>query len=323
MSESPASELRHDRLGGRTVIVAAGRAARPHQYAAAPDATRAGDCPFCPGNEQATPPETARTGSGPHGSPDWRVRVFPNLFPIVGGEHAGPGATGAHEVVAISPGHAESFGQLDDPQAAEVLLVLRDRVRAHLEAGHAYAVAIVNHRRAAGASIAHPHAQVLALDFVPPAVEAGVGRFTAAGEDLVHLDAHAGSPVLDDAATPPGTLAWSPYAASSPALVRVAHTGAGSDFAAASDDEVIAVAAATRGVLARLHAWLADPPYNLVVHTAPPGTAAGDFHWYVEITPRVSVLAGFEQATGVLVNTMPPEQAAEALRNQRTGANEP
>jgi UDPglucose--hexose-1-phosphate uridylyltransferase len=314
MSERPSSELRHDRLGGRTVIVAAGRAARPHQFTTAPDETRTGDCPFCPGHEESTPPEIARTGDGAPGTPGWRVRVFPNLFPIVGGD-AGPGTTGAHEVVALSPDHAASLGQLDDASAAEVFLVLRDRVRAHLVAGHAYALALVNHRRAAGASIAHPHAQVLALDFVPPAVEAGVARFAAAGDDLVLLDAHAGSPLLDDAAAIPGVLAWSPHAASSPALVRVAHTGAGPDFAAADDDEVVAVARATRAVLARLHAWLADPPYNLVVHTAPPGTAAGDFHWYVEITPRVSVVAGFEQATGVLVNTMPPEQAAAALRN--------
>jgi UDPglucose--hexose-1-phosphate uridylyltransferase len=57
---------------------------------------------------------------------------------------------------------------------------------------------------------------------------------------------------------------------------------------------------------------LGDPPYNLVVHTAPPG--AGPYHWYIEITPRLSVVAGFEQATGILVNSMPPERAATELR---------
>ena len=321
MSEPHGSELRHDRLGGRQVIVAAGRAARPHQFVTEADATRGGDCPFCSGHEGATPPEVLRTGPGAPGTVGWRVRVFPNLYPIVGGDGAGPGATGAHEVVALSPDHTASLGQLDDDAATEVFLVLRDRVRAHLDAGHAYSLAIVNHRRAAGASIAHPHAQVLALDFVPPAVEAAVARFAGAGEDLVLLDAHAGSPVLDkpvldERVADPAVLAWSPYAASSPALVRVAHTGAGPDFAAAPDDQVAAVARATRSVLARLHAWLTDPPYNLVVYTAPPGAAPGAYHWYVEITPRVSVVAAFEQGTGVLVNTMPPEQVAAALRVQ-------
>jgi UDPglucose--hexose-1-phosphate uridylyltransferase len=74
-----------------------------------------------------------------------------------------------------------------------------------------------------------------------------------------------------------------------------------------------ATARAARDVLARLDAALGDPPYNLVVHTAPPGS--GPYHWYVEIMPRLSVVAGFEQATGLLVNSVPPERAAAELRD--------
>lgn len=309
------AELRHDQLAGRAVIVAAGRAARPHQFAAAPDEERGGPCPFCPGNEGDTPPERVRTGAGAADTPGWRVRVFPNLYPIVGGEGAGPGATGAHEVVALSPDHGASFAQLDGTQAAEVFTVLRDRVRAHIDAGHAFALAIVNHRRAAGASIAHPHAQVLALDFVPPAVATGLERFRAAGDDLVLADARAGSTLFDDAtaAVHRGVLAWSPYAAASPSMVRLALADAGPSFAAATDEQAAAMGRAAREVLARLAAWMNDPPYNLVVHTAPSPDSV--FHWYVEITPRISVVAGFEQGTGVLVNTVPPEQAAEAIRS--------
>jgi UDPglucose--hexose-1-phosphate uridylyltransferase len=316
---SHSSELRHDRLGGRAVIVAAVRAARPHQFAsAADDEQRDGDCPFCPGHEDQTPPETARTGDGRPGEPGWRVRVFPNLFPIVGGTDAGPGTTGAHEVIALSPDHSRSLGGLDADDAVEVFLVLRDRVRAHLDAGHAFALAIVNHRRAAGASIAHPHAQVLAIDFVPPETERGLARFAAAATDLVLLDAEAGTSLLDDPAATDTALAWSPYAASSPALVRVAHRDSGPSFAHATDAEIATVARTVHDVLARVSAWLQDPPYNLVVHTAPPGAPAGAFHWYVEIAPRVSVLAGFEQGTGVLVNSMSPEQAAAELRSTPT-----
>jgi UDPglucose--hexose-1-phosphate uridylyltransferase len=309
------SELRHDRLAGRAVIVAAGRAARPHQFAAAPDADRGGKCPFCPGNETDTPPERHRTGHGAPDAPGWRVRVFPNLYPIVGGPHAGSGATGAHEVVALSPDHSSSFAALTDDGAAEVFCVLRDRVHAHLETGHAFALAIVNHRRAAGASIAHPHAQVLALDFVPPLVAAGIERFRAADEDLVLADARAGTSLFDDAIASrhPGVLAWSPHAAASPGMVRIALADAGASFAAASDAQVETAGRAVREVLARLSVWMHDPPYNLVVHTTP--SAQAEFHWYVEITPRVSVVAGFELGTGVLVNTVPPEQAADLLRD--------
>lgn len=311
------SELRHDRLAGRAVIVAAGRAARPHQFAAVPDEERGGECPFCPGNERETPPECHRTGGGAADTPGWRVRVFPNLFPIVGGPDAGSGATGAHEVVALSPDHSRSFAQLDDDDAAEVFCVLRDRVCAHLDAGHAFALAIVNHRRAAGASIAHPHAQVLALDFVPPLVLVGMERFRDADEDLVLADAHSGTDLFErtTAARHPGVLAWSPHAASSPGMVRLALGDAGASFAAATDAQAAAIGRGAREVLTRLGAWLHDPPYNLVVHTAP--AEGDDFHWYVEITPRISVTAGFEQGTGVLVNTVPPEQAAESIRSSK------
>jgi UDPglucose--hexose-1-phosphate uridylyltransferase len=297
------SEFRHDPLSGLDVIVAAGRSARPVTFAARPGERRAEvpDCPFCPGQESQTPPEVTRTGSGEADSPGWRVRVFPNLFPIVE----------THEVVALSPAHGRSLAQLDDDEVVELFTVMRDRVRTHLASGHAYAVAIVNHLRPAGASIEHPHAQVFALDTVPAAVAARVARFGDAARDLV----------LDDAAPTQLAVAhgparsWCPRASTSPYLVRVAHEDAGAAFEAAHDDVLAVTALAARDVLACLDGALDDPPYNLVVHTAPPG--AGPYHWYVEIVPRLSVVAGFEQATGILVNTVPPEQAAEGLRAKR------
>jgi UDPglucose--hexose-1-phosphate uridylyltransferase len=234
--------------------------------------------------------------------------VFPNLYPIVGGPDAGPGTTGAHEVVVLSPDH-RSLAQLDDDAAAEVFTVLRDRVRAHLGGGHAYAVAIINHLRAAGASIAHPHGQVFALDFVPPAVEAALARTRAAGRDLVVEDA-APEPLI---VTREPVRVWCPHASTSPYVMRAAHPAAGAHFDEADDDIVASVGIAVRDALARLATALGDVPYNLVVHTAPPATTP--FHWYVDLTPRVSVIAGFEQATGVLVNTVSPEQAACMLRD--------
>lgn len=306
------SELRHDPLSGHDVIVAAGRAARPVTFAA-PTVTRrveATECPFCPGAESQTPPELARTGPGAPGEPGWRIRVFPNKFPIVGGPDAGPGATGAHEVLALSPAHGDSLAQLDDDEAIELLTVMRDRVRTHLAAGHAYAVAIVNHLRPAGASMEHPHAQVFALDTVPAAVTASVARFREAGRDLVLDDAATEGLAVADATQ--GVTVWCPHASTSPYLVRIAHADAGPAFDLAEDAVIASTAIAVRDTLARLDTALGDPPYNLVVHTAP--QEAGAFHWYVEITPRLSVVAGFEQATGILVNSMPPERAAHELR---------
>ncbi len=130
LASVPVPELRRDELSGRWVLLAPGRAARPHTFgSSAPDAPGPDACPFCPGNEHLTPPEVYRTGDGAPDTPGWRVRVVPNLYPIVGGPDAGPGATGAHEVVVLSPAHRDSFAQLDDAQATEVLTVLRDRAR--------------------------------------------------------------------------------------------------------------------------------------------------------------------------------------------------
>ncbi|MGH8984943.1 MAG: galactose-1-phosphate uridylyltransferase, partial [Acidimicrobiia bacterium] len=177
------SELRRDELSGRWVLLAPDRAARPKTFvdrSETPQARRA--CPFCPGNERETPPEVARTGEGVPDTPGWRVRVVPNLYPIVGGTDGGGGA---HEVLIFTPDHNHSFGYLSDDEAAEAVTVLRDRVRHHLGEGCAYVQAAINHGPAAGASIEHPHAQVIALDFVPPAVSAALERVASAGDDLV------------------------------------------------------------------------------------------------------------------------------------------
>jgi UDPglucose--hexose-1-phosphate uridylyltransferase len=239
------------------------------------------------------------------------VRVVPNLFPIVGGTDAGPGATGAHEVVVLSPSHDDSFAQLDLRQAVEVVIVIRDRVRHHLAAGHAFVQVAINHGRAAGASIAHPHAQVVALDLVPPAVADAVDRFEGARTDLVlsDLDRNGDLRVFDGP-----VAAWCPQAASTPFELRVAVRARGARFDEIADDKVEPLAVVTRDVLARLGAALGDVPYNLVVHTAPPGAGPGSFHWYVEVQTRTAVPAGFEQGTGILVNTVAPERAARELR---------
>jgi UDPglucose--hexose-1-phosphate uridylyltransferase len=307
------SELRHDPLSGHDVIVAAGRAARPVTFAPTSD-QRGADvlgCPFCPGSESETPPEVARTGSGAPDGPGWRIRVFPNLYPIVGGADAGPGATGAHEVIALSPAHGHSLAHLDDDEAIELFTVMRDRVRTHLAAGHAYAVAVVNHLRPAGASIEHPHAQVFALDFVPAAVNQAVARVRESGRDLVRDDAAPDELAITGA--PDGVAIWCPHASMTPYLVRIAHEHGGPTFDAAPDDTIASVALALRDVLGRLEAAVGDPPYNVVVHGAPPGVES--FHWYVEVIPRLTVIAGFEQATGILVNSVPPEQAVRALND--------
>jgi UDPglucose--hexose-1-phosphate uridylyltransferase len=307
-------ELRHDAVSGRLVIVAPERDARPHTSKALGDATTPPvDCPFCHGNERETPPEVYRTGPGAPETPGWNVRVVPNLYPIVGGEHATGGATGAHEVAVLCPDHNRSFAMLDDDQAADLLMVLRDRTRAHIGEGHRHVEVFINHGKEAGASLAHPHAQIVALDLVPPAIGAAVARFEAAGTDLItaQISEVEGGPLsVSDGSAP----VWCPNGSGTPYEIRLAHRSPRCGIEAATDDEMRTVAIALRDALARLATMVGDAPYNVIVHGAPPETGAAWFHWYVEVLPRLSVVAGFEMGTGLSVNIVAPESAAARLR---------
>jgi UDPglucose--hexose-1-phosphate uridylyltransferase len=193
-----------------------------------------------------------------------------------------------------------------------VFRALRDRSAFHLDAGLAHAVPFVNHGKAAGASIEHPHAQLVVLDFVPPGVADDLARFEGAGRDLV-ADSLANARGSEFAVIDGPAPAWCNPAASEPFEVLVAHRSTRARFDQATDAELDVVARSTHDVLGRLSALLGDPAYNLVIHTAPPDARPG-YHWYVRITPRLTVLAGFERGSGLYVNIVPPEQAAAALR---------
>jgi UDPglucose--hexose-1-phosphate uridylyltransferase len=306
-------ELRHDELTGRLVLLSPAREARPYTTRPSREGSATESCPFCPGHEHETPPEVARAGPGEPDTPGWRVRVVPNLYPIVGGPDAGAGATGVHEVVVLSPDH-RSFGEIDDDEAVEVFTMLRERARVHAAAGREHVQVLINEGRAAGASIAHPHAQVLALDFVPPAVTVATQRFEQTGGDLVWDDqAHA---IGNDqgVVVGPEVRAWCPYGAASPFEVRIATREAVVRLEDARDAHILGVALVLRDVLARLGRVLDGPSYNVVVHNA----AAHDdvrYHWWVEVVPRIAVVAGFELGTGLLVNTVTPEESARRLRD--------
>ena len=302
-------------MSGRVVIVAPERDARPRTSPAldSPEPAPA-SCPFCPGNEADTPPEVYRTGAGPPNTPGWRIRVVPNLYPIVGGPEAGHRAGGAHEVIVLSPDHARSFAQLSDEHATEVLTVARDRARAHLDAGLQYVQVLLNHGREAGASIAHPHGQLLALEFVPPAVLAARDRLDAAGTDTVAAQRQevTGGPF---SVTDGDAAVWCPPASGRPYAMRIAHREVEARFDGSNDDVIAAMARALRVGLARLAAVVGDAPYNVVVHSATRGDHSEHAHWYIDVQPRLGVRAGFELGTGVDVNAVAPEAAAARLRD--------
>jgi len=323
------SQLRLDPLTGRWVAIALERAVRPSAFAprrlpVEDDAAR--PCPFCPEHEQDPPPALERVAP----SGEWQVRVVPNLYPAFSGHeamvvtHLGPvftqaPASGIHEVLVLTPAHDGSWGDLTDDEAELVMTTIRDRVAAHAETpGLRYSQVIVNHGREAGASIAHPHGQLLGIPFVPGEIaheQAGFARFAgssllttvveaeiAAGHRVVHADQH--------------VVVVCPFWSGTPFEMLVIPRDRDAHLHHASPDSLRAVGRGLRHALARLRAVVGDVAYNLVFHSAP-YRAQGEFHWHVHVLPKLATRAGFELGTGVYINVVAPEDAAQELRAAR------
>jgi UDPglucose--hexose-1-phosphate uridylyltransferase len=320
------SQLRLNPLTGRWVTLAGDRVTRPVDFAPRQLDVEVGPsrpCPFCPGNEEATPP--ALESYGPEGR--WRVRVVPNLYPAFDGdealsvEHLGPvftqaRASGIHEVLVLSPDHTASWADLDESQAGLIMAVLRDRFEEHARRPHIrYTQAIVNHGREAGASIAHPHGQLLGVPFVPGELAEELAGFVRFGEScllcttveaelaavhrVVHQDDH--------------VVVLAPYWSGTPFELLVVPVSHDAHLTKAQPRDLAAVGHAIRDVLLRLRRAVGDVAHNVVVHTAPHHHRDEGYHWHVHVTPRLTSVAGFEQGTGVLINIISPERAAHQL----------
>ena len=314
------------------MIVAPERGKRPSDFRAQspPPAAAANECPFCPGNEHLTPPEIART-PGPGG---WAVRVVPNKFPALadypelefGREGAFRRATGlgAHEVIIDSPDHSRDLDRLPLEQVERVVDMYIARLAALYSTGRfQYVQLFKNHGKGGGASLAHPHTQIIATPVLPPEAEARLSaardHFAAHGRCLIcqtiEGELAAGVRVVEEG---DHFLILSPYDARFPFELLIVPRAHAHDFTRLSQPERGAFARVLKGGLARLSTLLGDVPYNFVLHTAPCG---GDwpgvedwYHWHLEIIPRLTQLAGFEWGTGMFINPMPPEAAAEHLR---------
>ncbi|HST70633.1 MAG TPA: hypothetical protein VLI94_13380 [Solirubrobacterales bacterium] len=221
-------------------------------------------------------------------------------------------AEGAHEVLINSPRHLTAMAELDETQFAAAVATWRERMRAHPEAS--YLQLIVNEGGGAGASLEHTHAQLYALPFVPAAVARERERVGAYGERT------AGGGLLSDVlveevrrqdrlvAIDDEAALICPWASRSPFELRVIPRREAARFE--EDEGGAAMIRTAMRALAKL--FDGPPELNLWVRTAPRG--ADQFHWHVDIAPRLTIKAGFELGTGVDINVYPPERAASDLR---------
>ena len=326
-------ELRKDPITGRWIIVATERAKRPKDYAAEKPVKQGGNCPFCPGNEASTPTEVmAFRGEGKAAnSSGWRVRVIPNKFPAlrIEGDLARRGegmfdimnGIGAHEVIIETPDHEKSLADLSPGEVEEVLAAYRGRsLDLRKDERLRYILIFRNHGRSAGASLEHPHSQLIATPVVPKRVQEeihGAKQYYEYRErcvfcDMIKEEGLFGKRVILENDS---FVAIAPFASRFPFetwLLPKRHDG---DFGAISDGEIKACASALREILRRMKQLLTDPPYNFIIHTAPlQNHVEGEMHWHLEIMPRLTQVAGFEWGSGFYINPTPPEEAADYLR---------
>lgn len=290
------------------------------------------------GNETMTPPEVLALGrdSGLPDTPGWRIRVVPNKYPAVelqGEPGAGEGAEGGiframtgygvHEVLVETPEHNRHPGALEQQQMELVVESIYRRCLAlSREPNLQYIQVYRNHGREAGASIEHPHSQLIALPFVPPLIKGELQHSRDYYEEsggcpychtLAEELAYGGRMVTENRFF----SAYIPYVARLPFETWIIPNQHQSSFLELNGGQLPALASIMGTVLGRLAEVLRDPPYNLYLHGAPlrsPGLPY--YHWHLVIVPRLATGAGFEMGSGVYINITVPEESARYLREK-------
>ncbi len=341
------SELRHDPIQKRWVIIATERSRRPTDFRheePQKQLSHVESCPFCEGNEDKTPPEIfaiRKPGSRKNG-PGWELRVFPNKFPALRVEgdigRRGLGiydmmnGVGAHEVIVETKNHSLHMGDMPVSHLKKVVSVYKSRI---LDLGRdtrlRYTLVFKNHGAVAGASLMHPHTQLIATSITPRTIsqelDSGKEHFLAKERclfcDIINQELALKERIIYETRE---FIVLAPFASRFPFECAIYPRRHSHDYTLMNDAELYEFARVLKATLYKLKVALNDPPYNFVIHTAPyttprPGkehywkTLPYDYHWHIEIIPRLTRVAGFEWGTGFYINTASPEMAAEFLQN--------
>jgi UDPglucose--hexose-1-phosphate uridylyltransferase len=309
------------------VIIAPERADRPNAIVRQTSLPDEEVCPFCVGREDMTPPALLVQGQGK----EWTLRVVPNRYPALRVEtqmsRAGHGlfdsmaGVGAHEVVIETDQHRKMLADLSVDQIAAVFRAWQERMQdLSRDLRLRSILAFKNHGAPAGATLSHAHSQLVALPFVPPALDEelrGAKKHHHAKErclycDIVDQELRERERVVHETE---GAVAISPWAARSPFETWLLPREHNSSFESASQQELHSMADALRTVLRKIDVALERPAFNLFLHTMPLRESKnGWFHWHLELIPKVSQHAGFEWSSGCTINPTPPEEAAAFLR---------
>src|SRR5262245_38398509 len=326
------STLRQDPTTRQWAILATRRGDRPHEDGAVPRPELPAfdpDCPFCPGNEDQTPPEILRVPDGD----GWKVRVVPNMYAALSGDGSAgrsgdpmfremPGI-GSHEVVVETPRHDGRPDEMPEDEVATIIWVWRERYRALIERPDIRAVVVFkNFGALAGTSLTHSHSQIVATPVFLPRLlrrlDVATRYYDEHGacvyDQLIEAQSRAGVRMVEELG---GFVAFEPWAAQTPFETWIAPRFHQGSFGDLDDEGIRGLAGILIRTLTALRYACGDPDYNLVMYSAPTngGHAEEVFHWHLKLIPRLSTQAGFEIGSGMAINTVAPEEAAQALRD--------
>lgn len=299
-------------------------------------------CPFCPGNESATPPEVLayRQPNSQPNHPGWSLRVISNKYPALKvegsldrqpqGIYDRMNGIGAHEVIIETDKHGEDIVDMSDSRVRDILWAFRERM-ADLERDMRFKHILVfkNYGDAAGSSLEHSHSQLIATPIVPKRVleeVEGAKHYFDFKErcifcDIIRQEISDGSRMVKDH---DAFITFAPFASRFPFETCVIPKDHQSSFLEMSDDDYMNLAVCLKDTLLRMKLALNNPPYNFILHTRPVSkTYHEHYHWHIEIMPRLTKVAGFERGTGFYINQTSPEEAADFLRNVDVGSYVP
>jgi len=338
------SRLRKDPVSNGWVIMAEERGARPSDFAHERPARRGGgdSCPFCAGNESKTPPEIVayRPPNSAPNSPGWSLRTIPNKFAALRIEgdldRHGEGiydemnGVGAHEVIVETSDHDAHMGYYTRGKMQEILRMYIDRYQDLFnDQRFRYIQVFRNYGLGAGASLEHPHSQVIALPITPRWVKEELTNALAYFRlkerclfcDIIYQETHERERVVFENNS---FVTIEPFASKFPFETWLFPKEHSHDFSLTTDEQLKDLAQALQRTLYAIAECLNDPPLNYIIHSAPrlPEwevssqviTVEMDYHWHIEIFPRITHMAGFEWGTGFYINPMAPERAAAELR---------
>src|SRR3989339_122664 len=328
-------ELRKDPIIGRWIIISTERGKRPTDFIVEKNEGRGGFCPLCPGNENTTPPEVLSYSSidgHQNNKPGWDLRVVPNKYPalVIEGNLSKEGdglydrmnGIGAHEVIIETPDHNETFTSLPPERMIKVFQAYRDRLQdLAQDPRFQYVMIFKNFGAAAGASLEHSHSQLIALPILPRMIsselEGSLSYYKYKERcifcDIIRQELNQNQRVVVENDL---FITIVPYAPRSPFEMWILPKHHASSYLAMDDNHFKALTAIFSESMRRLDACIPNVPYNFVLHGAPLRSQPLEhYHWHFEIMPKLTMIAGFEWGSGFYINPIPPEEAAQFLRD--------